>query len=105
MTIIQRNTYVVAFFIFILLLSVFAIYHGKPAEVRMSHLQIEKGDTLWSLSKEFRGGQPAEQWINSIMEANNLHTAEIKAGDTLLIPQDQLEFAPDAATQFAGDAR
>ena len=105
MTIIQRNMYVVTFFILILLLSFSAIFLGRTAEVRTSHLQIEKGDTLWSLAEEFGRGQTAEQWISGIMETNNLRTAEIKAGDTLLIPQEQLESAPGAGTQFAGDAQ
>ncbi|AQQ53676.1 cell division suppressor protein YneA [Planococcus lenghuensis] len=104
MTIIQRNTYVVIFLLFILLLSLFAIFAGEAGEVKVSHVQIEKGDSLWSLAEELGGDQPQEQWISEIMKMNNLRTAQIKAGDTLLVPQEQLEFTPDA-TQFAGEAK
>lgn len=103
MTIIQRNTYVLIFLLFILLLSFFAIFLGKAGEVKVSHVHIEKGDSLWSLADELGGGQPQERWIGEIMKINNLQTAQIKAGDTLLVPQGQLGPVPDA-TQFAGES-
>lgn len=103
MTIIRKYSYLTAFFCLILFFSFFTVLSHNSDETQMSLVQIEKGDTLWTLADSFSGNMPNEQWINEIMQENNLDSHKIVAGQSIKIPSDQLKYAPDDTIKLAGD--
>lgn len=44
------------------------------------------GETLWSIATELAPGQDPRVTIDQLMRANNLASADIRPGDTLLLP-------------------
>ncbi|MGK7378352.1 cell division suppressor protein YneA [Planococcus sp. 1R117A] len=104
MTIIQKNSYFTALFTLILVFSIFSVIIHNNEKTQMSHVQIEEGDTLWTLAEAFSGDTPHQQWIDEIMKENGLTTAKIVAGQSLKIPSDQLKYTPDETIKLAGDA-
>lgn len=81
----------------------YVISTHNTTSVQTSQLEIEEGDTLWTLAETFSGNTPHHEWIEEIMKENNLTTAKIIAGQSLKIPSDQLNFVPDETKKFAGD--
>lgn len=104
MTIIRQNFYLIVFFSLIVVFTFYAILSHNTNSAQMSQLEIEEGDTLWTLAESFSGKTPHHEWIEEIMEENNLTSPKIIAGQSLKIPSDQLKFAPDETIKFAGDA-
>ncbi|MGN1166792.1 MAG: LysM peptidoglycan-binding domain-containing protein [Lachnospiraceae bacterium] len=51
-------------------------------------IEIESGDTLWAIAKEFRGDHydSIYDYIDEVMDINGLKTDEIHAGQYLTIP-------------------
>ncbi|MEK4485313.1 LysM peptidoglycan-binding domain-containing protein [Psychrobacillus sp. FSL H8-0484] len=68
-------------------------------------IKIEHGDSLWELANKFGADEPKEAWINKVMAMNNLETAQIKAGDTLVIPEVKENYHLDYGTEIAGDGK
>ena len=101
MTFIRQNSYLIAFFSLIVVFTFYAILSHNTNSTSMSQVEIEEGDTLWTLAESFSGATPHHEWIEEIM---NLSTPKIIAGQSLKIPSDQLKFAPDETIKFAGDA-
>ncbi|MET1013919.1 MAG: LysM peptidoglycan-binding domain-containing protein [Paenisporosarcina sp.] len=64
---------------------------------------INDGDTLWSLSEQYRGKTPKEEWIAEVMAANQLPTQMIQTGAVLKIPESLHQYAPDQGVELAGD--
>lgn len=104
MTIIRQNSYLILFFALIMVFTFYAILSHNTNSAQMSQVEIEEGDTLWTLAESFSGTTPHHEWIEEIMKENNLSTSKIIAGQSLKIPSDQLRFAPDETSKFAGDA-
>lgn len=104
MTIIRKNSYLILFFALIMVFTFYAILSHNTNSAQMSQVEIEEGDTLWTLAESFSGTTPHHEWIEDIMKENNLSTSKIIAGQSLKIPSDHLKFAPDETTKFAGDS-
>lgn len=104
MTFIRRNSYLTVLFALILSFSFYSVISHNHQEPQMSLVQIEQGDTLWTLAESFSGDTPHHKWIEEIMKENNMNTPQIVAGQSLKIPSEQLKFAPDETTKLAGDA-
>lgn len=104
MTFIRRNSYLAVLFVLILSFSFYSVISHNNQEPQMSLVQIEQGDTLWTLADSFSGDTPHHKWIEEIMKENNMNTPQIVAGQSLKIPSEQLKFAPDETTKLAGDA-
>lgn len=104
MTFIQKNSFIILFFSLVLLLSFYTILSNNDEQSQMSQVKIEEGDTLWTLAETFSGNTPHHEWIEKIMEENQLSTAKIQAGQSLKIPSDQLKFAPDDSIKLASDS-
>ena len=104
MAIIQKNSYFTALFTLILIFSIFSVLNHTNEKAQMSHVEIEEGDTLWTLAESFSGETPHQEWIDEIMKENGLTTSKIVAGQSIKIPSDQLNYAPDENIKLAGDA-
>lgn len=57
-------------------------------------IQIEKGDTLWSIAKEYRTDayNSTQEYIDELMEINNLTSDEIHHGQYLIVAYYDSEF-------------
>lgn len=104
MTFIQKNSYLTAFFLLVLLVSIYTIFSYNSNESTMSQVQVKEGDTLWTLAESFSGDTPHHEWIEGIMQENGLETPKIIVGQSIKIPSDQLKYAPDETVKLAGDA-
>lgn len=103
MTFIQKNSYVAVLFLLILSFSCYSVLTHNAQQGKMSLVQIEQGDTLWTMAESFSGNTPHQEWIEEIMKENGLHSPKIIAGQSIKIPSEQLKYAPDETTKLAGD--
>lgn len=104
MAYIQKNSFVFLFFILVLMLSFYYALSHNNEQAHLVQLKIEQGDTLWTLAEKYSGNTPHHEWIDEIMKENELKAPVITAGQTLKIPEGQLEFAPDQNLKLASDA-
>lgn len=104
MAIIQKNSFIALFFALILFLSIYTVLTHSSSESQASSVEIEEGDTLWSLAESFSGEIPHHDWIDEIMKVNGLPSTTIIAGTSIQIPSDYLQYAPDANKIYAGDS-
>lgn len=79
---------------------------GTNIEVNESYneVYINDGDTLWTLSDQYRGNTPKHDWISEVMVANRLETQMIQAGATLKIPESLYQYSPNQGVELAGDS-
>lgn len=57
-------------------------------------IKIEKGDSLWSIAKEYRTDayESVQEYIDELMEINNLTSDEIHQGQYLIVAYYDSEF-------------
>ena len=50
-------------------------------------ITIEKGDTLWSIAKEYKSGdyRTVQDYVEELRSMNNLHSDNILAGQKLIV--------------------
>ncbi|RLQ92620.1 LysM peptidoglycan-binding domain-containing protein [Planomicrobium sp. Y74] len=104
MAYIHRNSFVFLFFTLVLILSFYSALSHNSEEAHMVQLKIEQGDTLWTLADEYSGNIPHHEWIDEIMKENKLAAPVITAGQTLKIPEEQLNYVPDHTLKLASDS-
>lgn len=105
MTYFRRNSFIFLFFSLVLILSFYTAFSYNSEQGHMVQVKIEQGDTLWALADEYSGNIPHHVWIDEIMKENNLSGSVITAGQTLIIPNEQLDFAPDDTIKLASDSK
>ncbi len=60
---------------------------GTETETYYESVIISKGDTLWGIAEEYKAeGQKTERVIDAICEVNGLKTANIRAGESIIVP-------------------
>lgn len=93
-------------FLFILGILVFLIVpftaatasaEGNRLEPRYKYytsIQIEYGDSLWSIAETYRTGEYADirAYIDEVMEINHLSSEGLQAGSTLCVPYYSSDF-------------
>jgi len=62
------------------------LYITDPGEVTYKEIQVEHGDSLWSLAEQYRGKMSKEDWIKLVKTENELPDVQIIAGKSLVIP-------------------
>ncbi len=61
---------------------------GSSDQLTMVSRYVEEGDTLWKLSRQYNNGSmDIRDYIQTVMEVNQLQSANIKSGDLLYFPQ------------------
>lgn len=68
------------------LLTVSNAVQGKVVVGNPKTLIVEKGDTLWDISREYGKGTDVRRYIRKIKEENNLPDSAIYEGDVLVLP-------------------
>lgn len=60
---------------------------GTETQTYYESVIISKGDTLWDIAEEYKAeGQKTERMIDTIREINGLKTANIRAGESIIVP-------------------
>jgi len=59
---------------------------AKVATANLHYVSVRSGDTLWSLAQAYAPNQDPREWINQVVEINNLQSIELMAGQRIAIP-------------------
>lgn len=62
------------------------LYITDPGDIRYAEIQVEHGDSLWSLAEQYRGKMSTDDWIKLVKVENELLDIKIVAGKSLVIP-------------------
>ena len=61
---------------------------GREEEETFVRYTVEPGDTLWDIASKYRGRTEIRRYVHKLMKTNEMVSADIFAGDVLLIPVD-----------------
>lgn len=82
---IQKNNYIIVLLtVFFIIVSFLLI--TDQGDTSYENIQIEHGDTLWTLAEKYRGNLSHNDWIAKVKVENNLNNNSIIAGQKLSIP-------------------
>ena len=92
----QRNSYVGILFVATLFIVGYFLITDN-GNTTYKDIEIQHGDTLWTLAEQYRGNMEKIDWIEKVKAENNLNNEHIVAGKALTIPvsADQVYFASD----------
>ncbi|MFJ7730299.1 LysM peptidoglycan-binding domain-containing protein [Lysinibacillus sp. NPDC097231] len=62
------------------------LFITDPGDVSYTEIEVEHGDSLWSLAEQYRGKMSTENWIKIVKAENELPNVKIIAGNSLVIP-------------------
>ncbi|KOS62796.1 LysM peptidoglycan-binding domain-containing protein [Lysinibacillus agricola] len=62
------------------------LFITDPGDVSYTEIEIEHGDSLWSLAEQYRGKMKKDDWIKLVKAENELSNVNIIAGKPLVIP-------------------
>ena len=58
----------------------------QPLNVSYKEITISKGDTLWDISQKYKNDDESiKDYVNKIMEFNNMKSDRINAGQKLIV--------------------
>jgi LysM repeat protein len=101
---IKNNQFVTLLMGVVFICSILFVTSMVETNESYNEIFINDGDTLWTLSDQYRGKTPNEAWIAEVMEANQLPTQMIQTGQVLKIPETLHQYVPDQGVELAGDA-
>ena len=53
---------------------------------QFDYVNVQQGDSLWSIAKDYAGNKDIRQVVYEISELNNIHNNPIHIGDIIKIP-------------------
>lgn len=53
-------------------------------------IEVQRGDTLWSLAEQYKGDMSRSEWIGQVKRENGLYSDILFAGDELDVPNAHL---------------
>lgn len=85
MTWLQKNNYIFVLLtvFFIIVMFILITDHG---DTTYEKIEVEHGDTLWTLAEKYRGNISHNDWIAKVKGENNLNNEKIIAGQKLTVP-------------------
>ena len=72
-----------------------------PGDITYTEIQIQHGDSLWSLGEQHRGKMTIDEWIQIVKLKNELADVKIVAGKSLVIPVIGDQAKPINTTEIA----
>lgn len=76
------------FLAFLLVFITYIIVTDENIQI-YEQVEIEHGDTLWSLAKDYSGKMTMRDWIYVVKEENHLRDEHIVAGQTIIVPVEK----------------
>ena len=59
----------------------------KATKTNYESVEIHKGDTIWNIAEEYKAeGEKTEHMVDAILELNGIKTANIQAGESIIVP-------------------
>ncbi|WP_140422895.1 cell division suppressor protein YneA [Ureibacillus manganicus] len=95
----KKNSYIKVLLTAFLLIAGYVLI-TDDGETTYKQIEVQHGDSLWSLAEKYRGSTPTHEWIKTVQIENNLDGEIIVAGRELTIP---LEAAVIMAQDFEQD--
>ncbi|MBD1379317.1 cell division suppressor protein YneA [Metabacillus arenae] len=89
----KDSLYFIATFIGLMMIAVFVLSVTGEQE-NLDHyvkIEIHEGDTLWDIAETYEENHnlPKQEFVKWVHTKNQLNLAEIKAGDTIVIPVEK----------------
>ncbi|GLC87247.1 cell division suppressor protein YneA [Lysinibacillus piscis] len=81
----KKNTHITILVATCLLFAAY-LFITDPGDVIYEEIQIQYGDSLWSLAEEYRGKMSTDDWIHLVKKENELSNMQIIAGKSLVVP-------------------
>ena len=81
----QKNTYIVVLFVAFLVMGAFLLITDN-GNTTYEQIEIQQGDTLWTLADHYRGKMSIQEWIEHVKAENGLNGEHIVAGQALSVP-------------------
>ncbi len=81
----RKNSYVMVLFTTFLVIAAYVLITDE-GNTTYKQIEVQHGDSLWSLAEQYRGNMPTHEWIKTVQEENNLNGEVIVAGRALSIP-------------------
>ncbi|MFY3792785.1 cell division suppressor protein YneA [Ureibacillus sp. MALMAid1270] len=81
----EKNSYVKVLLTAFLVIAGY-IFITDEGNTTYEQIQVQHGDSLWSLAEKYRGNMPTHEWIKAVKLENNLNGETIVAGRELTIP-------------------
>ncbi|KGR89311.1 hypothetical protein CD30_17275 [Ureibacillus massiliensis 4400831 = CIP 108448 = CCUG 49529] len=93
----QKNSYITVLFTTFLLIAAYVVVTDE-GETSYEQIEVQHGDSLWSLANKYKGDMSLHQWIETVKVENDLRDETIVAGGelTIPIPADTLTIAQDS---------
>lgn len=94
----QKNNYIVVL-LTVFLIIVMVLLITDNGDTTYEKIEIEHGDTLWTLAEKYRGNLSHGDWIAKVKGENNLKNEIILVGQKLSVPisHDALNIAQNDA--------
>lgn len=81
----QKNNYILVLFTAFVFVVAFLLFTDN-GDTSYKHIDIQHGDSLWSLAEQYKGSMSTNEWIKAVKIENDLKDNEIVAGHKLSIP-------------------
>jgi LysM repeat protein len=84
------KTFIIASTVLFLILASMITYTVKAysySEIKYLELQINSGDTIWNIAREYGQSNSIRKDVYEIMEMNDLQDGYIYPGQTIKVPQ------------------
>lgn len=79
-----------SFLLCVTVLSIFSIFNGVNAldcqQSKLKTVYVFKGDTLWSIAKQYNTKMDIREYIYEVKKLNNMETSELYAGQEIILP-------------------
>lgn len=81
----EKNTYIVVLFVAFLVMGAFLLI-TDTGKTTYEQIEIQHGDTLWTLAETYRGNMSIQEWIRQVKAENGISDEHIVAGHALIVP-------------------
>ena len=81
----QKNNYILVLLTVFFIIVMFLLITDN-GETTYEKIEIEHGDTLWTLAEKYRGSLSHNDWIAKVKGENDLKNEYIIAGQKLSVP-------------------
>ncbi|MEK4228877.1 cell division suppressor protein YneA [Solibacillus sp. FSL H8-0538] len=84
----QENSVVSMFLAFSIVFITYILVTDEHI-AQYEQIEIEHGDTLWSLADQYRGKMTKQDWISYVTKENHLTSEHIVIGQSLSVPVEK----------------
>lgn len=98
----NQNTALVIAFVTI---GMIILFISNRDTTKYTNIEIQEGDTLWSLSDQYKGKLSNDEWVRIVKNENNMIDDKIIAGHTLIIPEYKKTILGNEGIELASERK